>query len=211
MNTETLTIVEEVKECPWSNTNEYSWYTKHPVIERVGFSYNSDSVFEGSYIKSYSEKYGEERGYIPNPVLEKINCVYQENNQMIFNQEKYLNLLCGIGIKPIESDEQLDEYVKLVEPYFFNKEKSPEEVAIYNLLTILIVDYENQHYPTPDIEPLDFLLHLMESSELSVDDLVSLIGNENLTKLILNGACEIDKPIAKILGERFGVNYKHFL
>lgn len=129
----------------------------------------------------------------------------------MFDQEKYLNLLCEIGIKPIESDEQLDEYVRLVEPYFFNKEKSPEEVAIYNLLTILIVDYENEHCPVPEVEPLDFLLHLMEAKGSTHEDLVSVIGNENLTKLILNGACEIDKPIAKVLGEYFGLNYKHFL
>ena len=129
----------------------------------------------------------------------------------MFDQEKYLKLLCEIGIKPIESDKQLEEYVRLVEPYFFNKEKTPEEVAIYNLLTILIVDYENEHYPVPEVDPLDFLLHLMESSELTIDDLDSILGTKGLTEKILGGYYEIDKPVAKILGERFGLNYKHFL
>lgn len=210
MRTETLVILEENKECPWSNTKEYSWYTKHPVIKRVGFTYDSDSIFGGSYIKSFSKLYGEERGYIPTPVLEKINCVYEETNQVTFNQEKYLQLFSEIVIKPIESEEELDRYVKLVEPYFFDKEKTPEEIAIYELLCILIEKYENEHYPDTEVVPLDLLHHLMEVGHLKEDDLIPTIGTRNLVRLVLNDALEIDKPMAKALGHFFSVNYKSF-
>jgi len=81
MITETLVILHESKECPWSDAREYSWYTKHPVIKRVGFTYKSDSIFGGSYVRSYSKTHGKESGYIPTPVLEKLNCVYEEEKE----------------------------------------------------------------------------------------------------------------------------------
>jgi len=130
---------------------------------------------------------------------------------MTFNQEEYIRLFSEIVIKPIESDEELDRYVKLVEPYFFDKEKSPEEVAIYNLLTILIVEYEEKHYPISEPEALDFLLHLMEVRELKQKDLVGVVGSRGVVSEVFNGKREISKAQAKALGQFFKVDYKSFL
>ena len=130
---------------------------------------------------------------------------------MIFNQEEYIRLFSEIVIKPIESDEELDRYVKLVEPYFFDEDKTPEEVAIYNLLTILIVEYEREHYPEPELEPLELLKGFMELHDLKQKDLVGILGSKGVVSEVLNGKREITKAQAKKLGERFGVNYKNFL
>jgi len=130
---------------------------------------------------------------------------------MTFNQEEYIKLLSEIVIKPIESDEELDRYVKLVEPYFFDKEKSPEEVSIYNLLTILIVEYEEKHYPVPELEPLEFLKGCMELHDLKQEDLVGVIGSQGVVSEVINGKREISKAQARALGEFFKVDYKSFL
>ena len=34
------------------------------------------------------------------------------------------------------------------------------------VLTLLIQEYEREHYPIPDPEPIDFLLHVMDASGL---------------------------------------------
>jgi len=130
---------------------------------------------------------------------------------MTFNQEEYIRLFSEIVIKPIESDEELDRYVKLVEPYFFDKEKTPEEVAIYNLLTILIVEYEREHYPDPELTPLEFLKGLMELKDLKQKDLVGVIGSKGVVSEVINGKREISKAQARALGEFFKVDYKSFL
>lgn len=65
----------------------------------------------------------------------------------MFDQEKYLNLLCAIAPKPIESEEQYDYYLKLVEPFFPGDNCTPEETAIYSILCLLIEQYEDKHYP----------------------------------------------------------------
>jgi HTH-type transcriptional regulator/antitoxin HigA len=133
---------------------------------------------------------------------------------MTFSQKEYIRLFSEIVIKPIESDEELDRYVKLVEPYFFKsmkKELSPEEVAIYNLLSILIVEYEREHYPDTDITPLEFLKGLMELKDLKQKDLVGIIGSKGVVSEVINGKREISKAQAKALGEYFKVDYKSFL
>lgn len=130
---------------------------------------------------------------------------------MTFNQEEYIRLFSEIVIKPIESEEELDRYVKLVEPYFFDKEKTPEEVAIYNLLTILIVEYEREHYPEPELEPLELLKGFMELHDLKQKDLVGILGSRGVVSEVINGKREITKAQAKKLGERFGISYKNFL
>jgi HTH-type transcriptional regulator/antitoxin HigA len=130
---------------------------------------------------------------------------------MTFNQEEYIRVFSEIVIKPIESDEELYRYVKLVEPYFFDKEKSPEEVAIYNLLTILIVEYEREHYPDPELTSLEFLKGLMELKDLKQKDLVGVIGSKGVVSEVISGKIEISKAQARALGEYFKVNYKSFL
>ena len=130
---------------------------------------------------------------------------------MTFNQEEYIRLFSEIVIKPIESEEQLDSYVKLVEPYFFDKDKTPEEVAIYELLCILIEGYESKYYPVPEVSSLDLLLHLMEAGSLKQKDLVGILGSKGVVSEVLNGKREITKAQAKKLGERFGINYRSFL
>ncbi len=130
---------------------------------------------------------------------------------MTFNQEEYIRLFSEIVIKLIETEEELDRYVELVEPYFFDTEKTPEEVAIYELLCILIEKYETEHYAIPELEPLELLKGFMELHDLKQKDLVGILGSKGVVSEVLNGKREITKAQAKKLGERFGVNYKSFL
>lgn len=130
---------------------------------------------------------------------------------MTFNQEEYIRLFSEIVIKPIESEEQLDKYVKLVEPYIFKKDKTLEEVAIYNLLSILIVEYEREHYSEPELEPLELLKGFMELHNLKQKDLVGILGSKGVVSEVFNGKREISKAQAKKLGEHFGISYKDFL
>ena len=130
---------------------------------------------------------------------------------MTFNQEEYIRLFSEIVIKPIESDEELDRYVTLVEPYFFDKEKTPEEEAIYELLCLLITAYENEHHPDPELEPLEFLKGCMDLHDYKQKDLVGVIGSRGVVSEVINGKREISKAQARALGEFFKVDYKSFL
>ena len=129
----------------------------------------------------------------------------------MFNQERYTQLLSEIAPKKIESEEQYDKYLVLAEDLLFGDSCTIEDEMVVHLLSLLIEEYENKHYPITKLEPLEFLKGLMENLELDFEDLVSIIGSDSLTRDILHGICEIDKPTAKLLGEYFKVDYKDFL
>ena len=129
----------------------------------------------------------------------------------MFNQETYLNLLCDIAPKKIESEEQLDQCLLLVEPLLFAGYRTPEQEMIGHILVLLIEEYEKEHYPIPELTPLKFLKGLMENLELKQKDLVGVLGSKGVVSEVLNGKREISKAQARVLGDYFKVNYKNFL
>ena len=129
----------------------------------------------------------------------------------MFNQETYRNLLSSIAPKKIESEEQYDDYLLLVESLLFTTSKTEEEQLVGHLLSLLIEEYEDEHYLIPDPEPLDLLLHLMEAKELKQKDLVEILGSKGIVSEVINGKREISKAQAKALGQFFNTSYKSFL
>ena len=128
----------------------------------------------------------------------------------MFNQETYLNLLSSIAPKPIESEEEYDYFLAIFEG-IFSSEKSKENDAIIVILGFLIESYEKEHYPIPELEPLEFLVGLMDLQELKQKDLVGILGSKGVVSEVINGKREISKAQAKALGQFFNTSYKSFL
>jgi HTH-type transcriptional regulator / antitoxin HigA len=66
-----------------------------------------------------------------------------------FNPETYGHLLAEISPKVIETEAEYDRALVIAEKLTFNHQKTPEERSIYQLLVMLIEDYEARHYPIP--------------------------------------------------------------
>lgn len=129
----------------------------------------------------------------------------------MFNQETYLNLLCSIAPKKIESEEQLDQYLLLVEPLLLTYSRTQEQEMVGYILALLIEEYEKKHYPIPELTPLELLKGLMEQRDLKQKDLVGILGSKGVVSEIINGKRGISKAQAKALGQFFSVEYKNFL
>ena len=54
------------------------------------------------------------------------------------------------------------------------------------VLTLLIQEYEREHYPIPDPEPIDFLLHVMDARGLTRRDLEPFLGSRARVAEVLN-------------------------
>ena len=54
------------------------------------------------------------------------------------------------------------------------------------VLTLLIQEYEREHYPIPDPEPIDFLLHVMDARGLTRKDLEPFLGSRARVAEVLN-------------------------
>jgi HTH-type transcriptional regulator/antitoxin HigA len=90
-------------------------------------------------------------------------------------------------------------------------ELSPEEEKLLELLAVLIEQYEDEHYPMPNIPPQEVLKYLMQENGYKQKDIVHIFGSSGITSEVVNGKRSISKAQAKKLAEFFGVSVELFI
>jgi HTH-type transcriptional regulator / antitoxin HigA len=86
-----------------------------------------------------------------------------------------------------------------------------EELALLELMSRLVEDYEEEAYPVEDAPPYRVLQHLMEANGLKQADLLPIFGSRGYASDVVNGKRGISKENAKELGEFFHVSPELFL
>jgi HTH-type transcriptional regulator / antitoxin HigA len=124
---------------------------------------------------------------------------------LTFDKSVYCNLLTEIAPKIIETEDEYESALSIAERLTFQKNRTPEETALYKLLVTLIETYETEHYALDESKPHEILQHIMESSGTRQADLVGVIGSSGVVSEIVNGKRSISKAQAKALGEYFKV------
>ena len=124
---------------------------------------------------------------------------------------RYGNLCAKTLPKLIESDVEFDRMTEHLERLTFQQDASPEEKALSQLLTKLIQDYDDAHYPLPDVAPHRMVQFLMEHRGLKQADLVSVIGSRAQVSDLVNGKRGISKAQVKLLARYFGVSTDLFI
>ncbi|HEY9865765.1 MAG TPA: hypothetical protein V6D21_16465, partial [Candidatus Obscuribacterales bacterium] len=81
---------------------------------------------------------------------------------LTFNKTLYSNLLAEITPQVIETEEEYDRILAIVERFTFSQTLSPEERVLLKLLVQLIENYESKMYPIDESTPVQILRHLME-------------------------------------------------
>ncbi len=130
---------------------------------------------------------------------------------LTFDQDAYRNLLAEVAPKVIETEEEYDRTLAVVEQLTFAKNRTPEERALHKLLVTLIEAYEAQNYPMPQAAPHEILQHILESSGTRQADLVGIIGSSGVVSEVVNGKRSISKAQAKALGDYFKVSLTLFI
>jgi HTH-type transcriptional regulator/antitoxin HigA len=128
-----------------------------------------------------------------------------------FSTAAYQVLLNEAIPKVIETEEEYDRALKLVEKLLFNKNRTSEETELYKLLTLLVEEYEKRVHPMPDSTPAEMLEHLMEARNLKQSDLVGILGSSGVVSEVVNGKRAISKTQAKALGNLFHVSPALFI
>ena len=93
----------------------------------------------------------------------------------------------------------------------FKQDRTAEEERLYQLLVILIEDYETKTYPMGELEAHEILQHIMESIGTRQTDLVGVLCSVSVVSEIVNMKRSISKSQAKILGEMFKVSPSLFI
>jgi HTH-type transcriptional regulator / antitoxin HigA len=130
---------------------------------------------------------------------------------LTFNQASYSSLLAEIAPKVIETEAEYDRALAIAEKLTFDRNKTPEERAIYQLLVMLIEAYETKHYPMPTSTPQEVLLHILEASGIDRSDLVGKLGSRDEVSEIIAGEKVISQAQATVLGNMFKVSPNLFV
>ena len=131
------------------------------------------------------------------------------------DEQKYGKLLMQTLPSVITSDEELERLTKEVD-HLMTKgikedELSPEEEKLLELLAVLIEQYEDEHYPMPEIPPHEVLKYLMQENGYKQKDIVHIFGSSGITSEVVNGKRSISKAQAKKLAEFFHVSVELFI
>jgi HTH-type transcriptional regulator / antitoxin HigA len=133
---------------------------------------------------------------------------------LIFDRSQYTELLTKYQPKIIETEEEYRQTLAVVEYFVFKKDRSPEELALYDLTIMLVKDYESKICPMDDWRtqsPTEMLQYLLENSGKRQADLVGVIGSSGIVSEVVNGKRAISKSQAKKLGEMFQVSPSLFI
>jgi len=127
------------------------------------------------------------------------------------NPAKYGRLCATVVPKVIESDEEFDRLVEQMEALDFKQNPTPEEDALSALLMKLIQDYDDLHYPLPDVPPHKMIAFLMDQKHLRQADLLPVFGSRSVASEVLAGKREPSKAHIRKLAEFFHTSAELFL
>jgi HTH-type transcriptional regulator / antitoxin HigA len=127
------------------------------------------------------------------------------------NLEIYSQLVAEVTPKVIETEDEYEQFLAVAERLTFKKDQTPEESALYDLVTMLVETYEAQHYSIDESSPSEVLLHIIESSGISKVDLIDIFGSSEILTQVLAGKKAINISQANILGDRFQLSPTVFM
>jgi HTH-type transcriptional regulator / antitoxin HigA len=89
-------------------------------------------------------------------------------------------------IRPIRTETEYDEAIEEIERYFENEPKlGTPEADRFDLLALIVEDYEGKRWPTEPPETIDAIRYRMETGGYTQADLGRLLGSRQRASDIL--------------------------
>lgn len=129
----------------------------------------------------------------------------------IIDLKVYGQLVAEVMPKVIETDDEYEQFLVVAERLTFKQIQTPEESALYDLVTMLVETYEAQHYPIDRSSPVEVLEHIIESSGIDATDLAEIFGSSEAVNRVLAGRELITRSQADDLARRFKLSPEIFL
>lgn len=112
----------------------------------------------------------------------------------------------GMKIKPVRTEQDYEEVLRAVSPLFDNEpEPGSPEGDFFEIMCLLIEEYEKKHYPIDPPEPVEAIKFRMDQMGLTVRDLEPAIGQPNRVYEVLNGKRNLTLPMIRRLHNQFGI------
>ena len=106
-------------------------------------------------------------------------------------------------LKPIKSNKQYEEYLARIYT-LMQKNLKPgsmqsDEVEV---LSILVKEYEQEHYPVPKPNPLEAIKFRLEQMDISEAELSAILGSRSRKSEILSGKRKLNLSMIRQLNKR---------
>lgn len=112
-------------------------------------------------------------------------------------------------IKPIKTEQDYQAALQAVSPMFDNEpELNTPEGDFFEVICLLIEEYEKRHYPIEAPDPIEAIKFRMEQQGLTVKDLEPAIGKANRVYEVLNRKRSLTLPMIRRLHTQFGIPLK---
>lgn len=109
-------------------------------------------------------------------------------------------------IKPIRTKRDYKAALSAVKPMFDNAPPvDTPEGDYFEVMCILISEYENKHFPIEFPDPIEAIKFRMEQQGLTVKDLEPAIGKSNRVYEVLNRKRNLTLPMIRKLHTLFGI------
>lgn len=116
-------------------------------------------------------------------------------------------------LKPIKSEKDYQKALKRLE-VIFDAKPNTKEGDEAEILSLLIENYENKHYPIDAPDPIEAIKIRMEELNLKQKDLVGVIGGKSRVSEILNKkkklTVEMIRELERLLHIPPSVLIKHY-
>jgi HTH-type transcriptional regulator/antitoxin HigA len=109
-------------------------------------------------------------------------------------------------IRPLRSEADYDAALQEIERYFENEPKpGTPEADRFDLLALIIEDYERKHCPIDPPEPIDAIRYRMETGGYTQADLGRLLGSRQRASDILTRKRPLTMRMAWKLHREWGI------
>lgn len=121
--------------------------------------------------------------------------------------DPYFELVFRFPLRPIRSDEELDEAVRMVDSLLDRRGLAPEEEDYLDVLGDLIERYESEAHPTAPVSDAEMLRHLIEAKGVAQTELAEATGIADSTiSEVLKGKRSLNRGHIGKLAKYFAVS-----
>lgn len=129
------------------------------------------------------------------------------------HRTRYSSLLAEVAPMVPRTEKENERLLAEIEKLMMKGEKnlSPEEDTLLELLTQLVETFEKRVYPREKTSPAQLVAFLIDQRGLSPSDLWSVLGSKGRVSELLSGRREVSKDQAKRLGAFFHISPAAFI
>ncbi|MBX9771848.1 MAG: hypothetical protein K2X29_10780 [Candidatus Obscuribacterales bacterium] len=127
---------------------------------------------------------------------------------------EYIKLIKLFPLAPIKNTKHLKEAYAVVDGLLQRRRAgnlTQQEEDYFDVISTIVISYEDVHYPIKRLSPLETLRDLMEINNLKQADLAHLFSSKSNLSEILSGQRKISKGQARRLSDYFKMSISAFI